>query len=178
MAYNSKAIANYFLDIAEKTGDTSITPMKIQKLVYYAQGWHLAIFGRPLIHEQIEAWQYGPVIESLFHEFKSYGRDCIKSKATSCKFPDGVLVEYTPSLSEDDNSVEDPSETSQFLDEVWNAYGKFTGIQLSNMTHAKGGPWDTVAQTYGGDPPRGTDIPTDLIQRYFREMSEKKEATV
>ncbi|WP_417392009.1 Panacea domain-containing protein [Gimesia sp.] len=188
MAYNSKAIANYFLDIAEKEGDTSITPMKVQKLVYYAHGWHLAIYGRPLIHEQIEAWKYGPVIESLFHTFKIYGKDQITEKAKRYQFPEvqpgedvNDLLEnvrvYEPSLEDDENTDEDPSETAVFLDQVWEIYGKYSGTRLSNMTHTPGSPWSVVSEKYEGDPPKGTDIPREIIEEYFTKMGSTAEAS-
>lgn len=182
MAYNSKSIANYFLDLAEKENDHSMTPMKIQKLVYYAQGWHLAVYGRPLIHEQIEAWQYGPVIESLYRTFKFYGKEPVEAKAVRYKFPTNIdedsfdeIESYVATIYNDENDVEDPEVTADFLEEIWRVYGGFSGIQLSNMTHTSGSPWDVVAKEYDGDPPKGTDIPQQLIKDYFEEMSAKSE---
>ncbi len=81
MSHDPKAIANYFLDRAADAGDAP-TPMKVQKLVYYANGFYLAIFGEPLIDEQVEAWAYGPVIPSLHREFLEYGNGPITARAT------------------------------------------------------------------------------------------------
>ena len=81
---SSKAVANYFLDIAERDGKT-LNPMKLQKLVYIAHGWHLAIRRRPLIRESVEAWKYGPVIADLYHEFKKFGNMPITERATEIK---------------------------------------------------------------------------------------------
>jgi len=66
------AVANYFI---KKGIDTkkSVSPMKLQKLVYFAHGWRLALYNSPLIDEAIQAWQYGPVIPGIYHEFKHYG---------------------------------------------------------------------------------------------------------
>lgn len=58
---SAKAVANHFLELAWSDG-TTLNPMQIQKLVYIAHGWHLAITEKPLIHESVEAWTYGPVI--------------------------------------------------------------------------------------------------------------------
>ncbi|MFQ5632018.1 MAG: Panacea domain-containing protein, partial [bacterium] len=57
--YDSRLIANYFIDFARKDG-VAISPMKLQKLVYFAHGYYLAITGQPLIEEEIQAWRYGP----------------------------------------------------------------------------------------------------------------------
>ena len=69
--YSAIAVANCFLDIADAQS-RPITPLKIQKLVYIAHGWHLAIYEEPLIVELVEAWKWGPVIPLLYHEFKNF----------------------------------------------------------------------------------------------------------
>src|ERR1700738_3701746 len=70
--YDARAVANYFLERAKAEG-IPITPMAIQKLVYFAHGWMLAVYGRPLINQRIEAWEYGPVIRDLYQQFKRFG---------------------------------------------------------------------------------------------------------
>src|ERR1700736_6544090 len=70
--YDARAVANYFLQRANAEG-IPITPMAIQKLVYFAHGWMLAVYGRPLINQRIEAWEYGPVIRDLYQQFKRFG---------------------------------------------------------------------------------------------------------
>ena len=54
-----------------------VSPMKLQKLVYFAHGWHLAIHNRPLVNEQVEAWKFGPVFSDLYHQIKSFGNEKI-----------------------------------------------------------------------------------------------------
>ena len=81
MAYEAKAIANYFLEKAKAEGN-SLTPMQVQKLVYFAHGWYLGLFGEPLIKESVQAWSYGPVIPSLYQEFKRFGNQGIDELAT------------------------------------------------------------------------------------------------
>ena len=71
MGYSAKAPANYFIG---KYGRFKISPLKLQKLVYISHGWHLAIFDRELVDDEYaEAWQYGPVFPSLYHEFTEFG---------------------------------------------------------------------------------------------------------
>ena len=55
--YNALVVANYFIDKAKAEG-VSLTPMKLQKLIYMAHGWHLALYDKPLIDEQFQAWDY------------------------------------------------------------------------------------------------------------------------
>ena len=81
MSYSAKAIANYFLGLADAE-KKPISHLKIQKLVYIAHGWYLAIKGEPLVgDEYAEAWQYGPVFPSLYHEFKIHGSGHITEPA-------------------------------------------------------------------------------------------------
>lgn len=158
MLLDPKSIANFFLELAESQGE-KISPMKLQKLVYYAHGWFAGHTGQPLINESIEAWQYGPVIPSLYHEFKRYGAGMISSKACAA-FP------FDP------NPVPAPSDENlrRFLSSIWNSYGKYTGIALSEMTHAPGSPWE---QTWKANPGvKGVDIPFERIAEHFKAAVE------
>jgi uncharacterized phage-associated protein len=163
MSYPSKAIANYFLSLA-KEKDSSISPLKLQKLVYYAHGWNLALTGEPLIDELIEAWEYGPVIPSLYHEFKGEGKGPIHSPATEWKVkPNGKIRVITPTL--DDCPDENIEATKKLLNRIWFVYGKFSGIQLSAMTHEVDSPWwKTRQETHGR---KNADIPDNLIREHF-----------
>src|SRR5256885_15287234 len=78
---NTFSIANYFIQRGIDS-NKSVTPMKLQKLIYFAHGWYWAIKNEPLIDESVEAWKYGPVIPSVYHAFKHYGTDSIKSLKT------------------------------------------------------------------------------------------------
>lgn len=169
MPFSSKAVANYFLEVAN---GEDISPMKMQKLVYYAHGWHLAVTGRPLINEQIEAWQYGPVVPSLFRSLKHFGHEPISSPIIVTEIIkhgdvlDWRLKEKVPKLSGD---VKDVDLAKRVIEKVWEEYGVYTATKLSNMTHEPDGPWDRVIRGYGGEIPKGTDIPTEYIREHFTE---------
>lgn len=154
MLHSPKSIANYFLDLAWASGQP-IDPMKLQKLVYYATGWYAGYMGQQLIDENIEAWPFGPVIPSLYHEFKQFGAGSINRKATNYN---GVGFVEAPAPT-------DPN-LCRFLDNVWSSYGQFTGWKLSEMTHAPGGPWDLTWREAGGM--RGSDIPFDRMAQHFQ----------
>lgn len=168
MPYSAKAIANYFLAKAREA-NRELTPMKLQKLVYFAQGWHLAVRNRPLIDEQVEAWKFGPVVRTLYREFSEFGDRPIDREATRWIKGKGIpCIEVTPSLAD---RPEDAEFTAKFLDRVWDIYGDYTAIQLSNLTHEPGTPWDATQRKYGGAIPLGTDIPQDEIRSYFRSLA-------
>ena len=65
-------IACYFIYLANQTG-SFINNSRLQKLVYYAQAWHLALYDTPLFEEDFEAWIHGLVIAGLFEEYKKFG---------------------------------------------------------------------------------------------------------
>lgn len=159
--FSAKSIANYFLELATASGQ-SISPMKLQKLVYYAHGWYAGYTDRPLINEAVEAWQYGPVIPSLYHEFKRFGSGDIQCKAFEYDAL-GVREASTPS---------DP-DIRTFLQNIFNSYGKYSGIRLSEMTHAAGTPWDTTWSACKGM--RGVDIPFPTMASYFKEAVQKSQ---
>lgn len=171
MAYSPKAVANSILGKAFSE-DISVCPMKLQKLLYYTQGWHLAFTDTPVFNEQIECWPYGPVVSSIFHHFKAFGKSTIDRRATKSRVKrvDGKLVlqSTAPSLPDDV-----PADSLEVLDAVWESYKAFSAVKLSNMTHVIGGPWREVFDQHKGSPPTGTDIPMDLIKTYFKSQLEE-----
>jgi uncharacterized phage-associated protein len=160
MLHSPKSIANYFIDIATNNSHL-LTPMKLQKLVFYAMGWFAGYTGKPLVDEAVEAWQYGPVFPSLYHEFKTFGSSPIKRKA--CE------------LNEDFDDVEVPApadpDVRKFLDNIWNSYNKYTGIALSEMTHAIGTPWERTWSASQGV--RNVSIPFEVIKDHFAIAADK-----
>ena len=78
--YDVLTVADAILKIAKAKGQ-SLTPMQVVKLTYIAHGWSLGLRGKDLFRNQIQAWQYGPVIPDLYHTTKSYGRNPIPLSA-------------------------------------------------------------------------------------------------
>lgn len=165
MGYTAKAVANHFLDFG-RTRKSKISPMKIQKLVYISHGWHLALSdGEPLVSDEyVEAWQYGPVFPSVYHEFKHYGASPILDYATEFELEGSDFKLVTPRVETDDvNAV-------ALLGRVWKVYGDFSGLQLSGMTHAPGTPWDIVWNKNRGM--RNVHIPNELIREHYVRIME------
>ena len=73
-------IAQYFIQLSEPNTSYYITPSKLQKLLYYAQGWHLALHGKVLFEEDIIARESGPVVLSVEKRFKRYGYHTLNPK--------------------------------------------------------------------------------------------------
>ena len=74
-------IANFFIKIANSENEGSITNMKLNKLLYFAQAWSLTKYGEPLFEEEIQAWQHGPVVPSIYKAFRICGYNPINDTA-------------------------------------------------------------------------------------------------
>jgi uncharacterized phage-associated protein len=174
MAVDALAIANYFLDLAEAAGER-LTPMKLQKLVYYAHGWNLALTDAPLLDEQVQAWSYGPVVREIYTAFKESGADPITERAVTFEPVPGAgpfsFVAVKPSI--DDLAPEKREEIKALLDRVWEVYHGYSASQLSNMTHQMGTPWYQVWERYDGKIPKHTTIPADLIREHFKALGKQ-----
>jgi len=154
MAYTPQHIANYFLERAKSEG-REIGQLKLLKLVYIAYGWMLALTGDRLFNEPIQAWQHGPVIRSLYDEFKHFGKSPITDRAM--EFDLDSMEQFEPHVPAED------SQTRMILDKVWAAYKRFSGWQLREKTHEENTPW---SQVYDASK-RDQVIPDDLIKPHF-----------
>ena len=125
---SAKTVANEFLELAQRDGK-ALTNMQVQKLVYIAHGFNLAIFRAPLIEEQVKAWPWGPVIPPLYNRLRKYGNGPI-----SATIPD------VPKISQYDEAVD-------LIAKVWKGYGDYSGARLSAITHQTGSPWDVTWRT-------------------------------
>lgn len=160
MTYPALAIANAFIDIGRRNNANDLTPMKLQKLVYFAHGWHLGAIHKPLINEQVEAWRYGPVVRSIYDAAKSYGNRPVTNYLEHPFYLPQIDLVQTPDIS-------------SLLNWVWSQYGRFDGAQLSNMTHEVGSPWHKIYTQTGGNPLYGTDIPQSEIEQHFAQQYDR-----
>ncbi|HBH27144.1 MAG TPA: hypothetical protein DDX54_07085 [Rhodospirillaceae bacterium] len=139
--YPPEAIANSILWLAQREG-IPITPMKLIKLVYIVYGWYLALFDKQIFDSTknpIEAWDHGPVIPSLYHQFKKFEARPINEFAV-----DGEILDHSeeignlryPAVDHRDRAA-----TGTILS-VWDAYKNYNASDLRYITHAPGGAWD------------------------------------
>lgn len=159
MAYVPHAVANWFLE------RQPVDQMKLHKLVYFAHGWRLGLFGEELIDEEIEAWDYGPVVPSLYHEFKHFGSRPITQRATVLEGDATSLCIVTPQINADDG------QTQALLARVYEVYGHRSGPELSALTHLPGSPWRQIRDKNPNI--RGAGIPNDVIRAYFQEQARR-----
>ena len=137
-------VARWFLSrnkVRSLSGETYfISNLKLQKLLYYAQGMHLALYGEPLFNDSIVAWQYGPVVESVYQKYKANGAD-------------GIKMFENP----EENFSEEEENTLQFTQIT---FGQFSAWKLSDMTHEET-PWKSTEAN--------CTIPLAKIKKYFEE---------
>lgn len=163
MTYPSSKIVNLFLAKAEKENSFT-TPLHLQKLLYFAQGWWLAKFPDPLINSTFQAWDYGPVCPDVYTEFKKFRGDVI---------PYGIRMSQSFFYDEEKTDTIDPNVNS-LIDFIWKTYASHSGKMLSEMTHIvkEGNPWREVRKSTSE---KNSSIPNDLIQQYFKTCKQQKE---
>ena len=122
MAYKALDIANKIISKTDLEHGDTISNLKLQKMLYYQQGFHLAYFGTPLFDEDIVAWQYGPVVPSVYKEYKSFESNSISTS------------EECISLSDDEEEL---------FNNVYEEYNQFSAVALMKMTHEES-PWKTT----------------------------------
>ncbi len=137
-------IANYFLSKAKQDRIDDMSPMKLIKLVYFSYAWYLAIFERRLFTETIEAWRYGPVVPSIYHEFKRFGNSPIEQYAINFELENNEMS--YPVISRDDD------DTLGVVEAIWKIYKDRDGWDLSRITHEQNAPW-TCAYAQGENCP-------------------------
>ncbi|RWN17322.1 MAG: DUF4065 domain-containing protein [Mesorhizobium sp.] len=161
MSYPAIQIANEL--IARHGADGRIEPMKLQKLLYFANGWWLALTGRALISEAPQVWRYGPVFKPIYHTFSKYGRNPITQPEPST--PLGGAPQRIP------QDAVDAQEVQHLLDWVMTEYGWKSGPALSDDTHRPGTPWRKIAERKQFQVPENETIPAYEDWNYFAELA-------
>ena len=141
--YSVEDIAEWFLNqnrIQMNFEDSEyITNLKLQKLLYYAQGNFLAKKDNALFQEDFLAWEHGPVVRKIYDKYKTNGANGIKYEK-----------DFKATIDE---------ETERILEEVYNEYGQYSAWKLRNMTHEEE-PWKTTK--------RNEVISKEKIRNYFK----------
>jgi len=149
------AVANYFIrrSYEDESGD-SMTHLRLQKLVFFAQAWYLGINGTALFDEDFEAWVHGPVCRQLYAAIREQG----------CKNWEPITQSYS----------EEPNEEHilSYLDEVWDAYSKYSAKGLEAMTH-NDAPWRTAREGLQPGDPSNRIIEKPLIAATYQDYLSK-----
>jgi uncharacterized phage-associated protein len=146
------AVAQAFLDLAAHEG-RSLTNMKLQKLVFFAHGVHLAAYdGSPLIEDPIRAWDFGPVIPPLYEKLRRFGKGTVD-----------------PTIAPAERTLDPDGSEFQAIRSVWEAYKAYDAWSLSRITHQPGSPWSKIWEACKYD-----DIPNEVIREYYQGRVKRK----
>jgi len=142
--------ANYIIRSFQEHGEL-ITNLKLQKLLYYAQGWYLALDGETLFSNQIEAWVHGPVVPDIYRLFKKY--------------------KYAP-ITDPVNEINLSQRISEHLNEIIDVYGSYSAFELESLTHETD-PWKEARGSIPCDEPSSAIITVESMRAYFiKKMAE------
>ncbi|MEB0262553.1 MULTISPECIES: type II toxin-antitoxin system antitoxin SocA domain-containing protein [unclassified Mucilaginibacter] len=155
MTYSANSISDFFISQAIAAGET-ISPVKLQKLVYYSQAWNFTIFDRVLFDERIEAWTHGPVVKSVYERFK--------------EFPMYSAID-TYSLELSDVNFDD--ESFAILSDVNSIYGEHSGKYLEDLTHNED-PWLNARIGVPSYLACNNEITLKSMKEYYSKLSGAK----
>ena len=144
----AKYVANFFIELAndDEYGD-GMTNMRLNKMLYFAQGHYFARTGNPLFNDDFEAWDYGPVVSSIYQQYRSYGKEPIFD----------IDADYSiESFNSDELDV---------LLDVAREYDKYSTSELVNKTHTDGSPWAECIKS------KTQEITKNQIKDYFSRHS-------
>jgi uncharacterized phage-associated protein len=150
---SARSVADHLLRLASAEDEPEcLTHMRLQKLLYYVQGWSLALRGKPMFDDRIEAWAHGPVVRSLFSTFTDFG-----------SLP--VDLEAHP-LLDGDLDVEE----KEFIEAVWDAYKQHSTFNLRQMTHGED-PWIEAHKGYGPADLCTVEITKESMKAFFEKRA-------
>lgn len=148
-------VAKYFLSCVDDSSGSSITHLKLQKLCYYSQAWHMVFENVPIFNEHFEAWVHGPACPELWHFFKEHGRRDI------------------PPVEGFDASIF-TGEQLETLDAVWEAYGQYDGKYLEELTHQER-PWIDARKGYAPGDHCTNIITLKSMREYYSSLLDENE---
>lgn len=150
-------VANYFIHSSHVLG-SGISNLKLQKLLYFAQGYSLSRLGKPLFEEELQAWQHGPVAPSVYRMFSSHGSNSIEC----------VSGDYDAAIFSD--------EQIDLLVAVMRKYFRYSAWGLRELTHQQGTPWQQVYD----ENARSITIGKGLLKDFFdkQDLSDKAQSSI
>ncbi len=161
MAYDGRQVTNYILDFCEQH-QRPVTNLALQKILYFCHVWSLVKLNKPLVKHQFEAWQFGPVLQYVYHEFKKFDRSPIAARAIRFNTTNGKkeIVDYCFD-----------EETESLLSRVIDFYSQLSPSHLVDLSHANDGPWAGVWNHKGKINP-GMKIEDINIREYYSRANQ------
>lgn len=145
----SARLADFLITESRERGEL-LTPLKLQKLMFYADAWHLALYDAELTPERFQAWVHGPVALSQYHRFKEY--------------------KWRPIMAEVDGPELDERERNHLV-EIVDVFGSETASALEMMTHRER-PWIAARGGIPDDEPCNNYIDKGITRDFYRSLAE------
>lgn len=146
-----RVIAYVFEELEE------VTPLMLQKLLYFIQGIYSALYGRPIFTEDCRAWIHGPVYPEVYDLFRDFKYDPIDDARFA------LLKGTADALTKEEKSV---------IDLVVATFGMYGGKVLERITHNEA-PWKEARKGYGDSIPSNELLPKERIMKYYITINEK-----
>lgn len=150
--YRVEDLAAWFLNKVDEDAGDSITHLKLQKLVYYAQAWSLAIYDQPFFDEEFEAWARWPVVKSLWNKYKG-----------------SYIISEKPVINK-----EFAQEEEELLNEVWEIYWNLTWKKLEDLTHSEE-PWIEARWDISEGAICENKISKETMKEFYRKINDNGE---
>jgi len=144
--------------VLEKRGQMSL--LKLQKLLYFIEGYHLAYFSESLIDDDFEAWVHGPVSRKLYNQLKD-----ISILHTEVNYVQGDEEEL-PSVTLNEHLT---SEQIELVDNVLDLYAQESAFSLESITHQQA-PWIETREGFASSERCEKVIPKEQIKSYFEKF--------
>ncbi len=145
---NSTDVANWFTCNIDRDAGDSITHLKLQKLMYYAQAWSLAILNKPIFEDDFEAWAHGPVLPRIYEIYKEYGYTALPT----CDCENNITDEF-----------------EEILLEVKRVYGEKSAKSLEDLTHQES-PWINARGGRAPEEKCNEIITKDSMMSFYSEL--------
>ncbi len=149
-------LVDYFIGLSNETGNL-ISNLKLQKLLYYAQAWHLAYFGDRLIEGDFQAWVHGPVLPEAYREYRNFGWRPIEREDLDQRYIDNFCDKIVS------------KEQCELLVDIVDEYFGLSGFELERLTHSED-PWKMARADLPMDAPSENVITDQSMIDYYQQF--------
>lgn len=157
-----KELSKYFIAFSNSVGDP-VTNLKLQKLLYYSQAWHLGIKKKQLFGEDFEAWVHGPVLRTIYGDYKCYGYNPIVLDMEEDELESGIL-NYKKGFKE---------ELTDFFQSIIDKYFILSAWTLERQVHQED-PWILAREGLGDYEPSTNIISKQSMMEYYSKVAQGK----
>ena len=152
--HTANEVAEAFISLCNEYGDY-ISNQKVNRLLYFAQGWHIAFYGEPMFDDRIEAWIHGPTVPAVFERFRRF-------------MPKPLVLD--PPRAFDDF----PADLKAHVEDVWKAYGSVSAYELEHISKSET-PWRNARNGLAADEPSTAALSLADVKGLFEEKKKRDE---